>query len=136
MFDAALFGTPPVIAFRTETPKVFVVDDDEAARDSLMLLLETHGLGVRGYASGEEILSDLDHVEAGYLVLDLHMPNQDGLSVLEALRARGVRLPAVICTAAGGERARRLAEAAGAAYMEKPVDGDRLVSLITKAVLH
>jgi two-component system response regulator FixJ len=127
-WEKTVIARPPPQAFRP--PRVFVVDDDEATRDSLMVLLETHGIGVRAYASGAEILSDLAAVEGGCLLLDIRMPSQDGFSVLQALRERGVRLPAIICTGAGGERARREAEAAGAAYIEKPVDGERLVSLI------
>ena len=62
-------------------PKVYVVDDDEAIRDSLKWLLESRGLKVESYASGEAFLQAFDSDFSGCLVLDVRMPGMGGLDL-------------------------------------------------------
>ena len=61
---------------------VFVIDDDEAVRDSLKLLLESHLLTVRDFASAPEFLEAVEPLPRGCLVLDLHLPVLSGLDFL------------------------------------------------------
>src|SRR5690349_3294374 len=100
---------------------VFVVDDDEAVRDSLRLLLEADGRLVRDFAGGPELLAGLPDAPAGCLVLDYQMPVIDGLDLLDRLRARKVSLPVIFITGLCDARLRRRARGSGVqAILEKP----------------
>jgi two-component system response regulator DctR len=67
---------------------LYVVDDDEALRRSLLLLLFSQGMAVRGFDSGEAFLQALDDRQVGCVILDLRMGGMSGLAVLEQLRMR------------------------------------------------
>lgn len=67
---------------------LFVVDDDEALRRSLLLLLFSQGLAVQGFDSGEAFLQTLDDRQTGCVILDLRLGGMNGLAVLEQLRLR------------------------------------------------
>ncbi len=72
-----------------DRPVVFVVDDDEAVRDSLAALLESAGLPVVVFASGKVFLAAYDPRQRGCLLLDLDLPDMHGTEVLQALFAAG-----------------------------------------------
>ena len=80
---------------------VFIVDDDEAVRDSLRWLLEANGYRVRAYASGESFLEDYDPAQIGVLIADVRMPGMSGLELQEQLIARNAPLPIVFITGHG-----------------------------------
>jgi len=80
---------------------VFIVDDDEAVRDSLRWLLEANGYRVRAYASGESFLEDYDASQIGVLIADVRMPGMSGLELQEQLIARNARCPLVFITGHG-----------------------------------
>lgn len=67
---------------------LYVVDDDEALRRSLLLLLFSQGMAVRGFDSGESFLQALDARQVGCVILDLRMGGMSGLAVLEQLQMR------------------------------------------------
>ena len=67
---------------------LYVVDDDEALRRSLLLLLFSQGMAVRGFDSGEAFLEAVDARQVGCVILDLRMGGMSGLAVLEQLRLR------------------------------------------------
>jgi len=67
---------------------LYVVDDDEALRRSLLLLLFSQGLAVQAFASGEAFLEAVDMRQPGCVILDLRMGGMNGLAVLERLRAQ------------------------------------------------
>jgi len=67
---------------------LYVVDDDEALRRSLLLLLFSQGMAVRGFESGEAFLQAIDARQVGCVILDLRMGGMSGLAVLEQLRQR------------------------------------------------
>jgi two-component system response regulator FixJ len=114
---------------------VFLVDDDDAVRDSLTLLLEAHGLRVRGFTSGLELLDQGGISPNACLVLDVHMPVMSGLDVLEKLAADGTAPPTVLITGRADSETRRRAVAAGASgLIEKPFDATELMSAIKRAV--
>ncbi len=83
-----------------ETP-IFVVDDDDAVRDSLKALLETEGLSVETYVSGQEFLDAYDPSRRGCLLLDVRMADMTGLELQQKLSARPHKLSIVIITGHG-----------------------------------
>ena len=114
---------------------IFVVDDDEAARESLRALLESAGFRVETFASGEAFLGAADPHSRGCLVLDLHMPGMDGLQVKASLAKYGLSLPTLIVTGCSDEAACARARAAGAvALLEKPVRDDLFLSALGEAL--
>ncbi len=80
---------------------LYVVDDDEALRRSLLLLLFAQGMAVRGFESGEAFLQALDPQQVGCVILDLRMSGMSGLAVLEQLRMRQSPLVVVFLSGHG-----------------------------------
>ncbi|HRL27631.1 response regulator transcription factor [Alcaligenes sp. SDU_A2] len=80
---------------------IYVVDDDEAVRDSLRWLLEANGYRVRCFASGEEFLSAYDPAQVAVLIVDVRMPGMSGLELQENLIARKATIPIVFITGHG-----------------------------------
>jgi FixJ family two-component response regulator len=112
-------------------PKVYVVDDDEAMRDSLKWLLESRELKVETYASGEEFLEAFDNDLSGCLVLDVRMPGMSGLDLYERLQARASTLPVVFVTGHGDVPMAVSALKKGAAdFIEKPFNDKDMLALI------
>jgi FixJ family two-component response regulator len=114
---------------------IAVVDDDEGFRDALQLFLRTFAFQVEAFASGEEFLrsSRLDAV--GCVILDLAMPEMDGLEVQQQLAARGLQIPIVFVTAHRDDYLGQRASATGAlAVLRKPVDHEGLVRLVREAL--
>lgn len=114
---------------------IFVVDDDDAVRESLAALLETAGYRTEAYASGTAFLDALDAGAGACVVLDIRMPGPDGLEVQRRLNARGAPLPVVIVTGHGDVAMAVQAMRAGAVdFIEKPVARDRLLESVARAV--
>jgi two-component system response regulator DctR len=80
---------------------LYVVDDDEALRRSLLLLLFSQGMAVQGFDSGEAFLQVLDSRQVGCVILDLRMGGMSGLAVLEQLRMRQSPLVVVFLSGHG-----------------------------------
>src|SRR5256885_1437928 len=95
VFDARESSSPE------PQPTVFVVDDDEAVRESLRWLVRSVGLAVQAYASGEEFLRAFDADRPGCLVLDVRMPGMSGLELQQQLAARNCRIPMIMLTGYG-----------------------------------
>lgn len=113
---------------------VYLVDDDEAVRDSLKLLLESYGFDVRDFASCPEFLDVADGAAQGCLVLDLHLPVMSGLDMLTRYgdRLKGMRV--VMMTGRADPTTRRRAMEAGVvAFLEKPFDDGAMVAAVAKA---
>ena len=81
------------------SPTVFLVDDDEAVRDSLGLLMKSVALHSRSYASADDFLADFDPDSPGCLVLDIRMPGMSGITLLERLKGIDRDCPVVMLTA-------------------------------------
>jgi two-component system, LuxR family, response regulator FixJ len=114
---------------------VFVIDDDEAVRDSLRALLEAKSYAVKTYASGQEFLLAYAVDERGCALIDLRMPGMDGLALIEQLKSRGARLPVVVVTGHGDIPLAVQAMKAGAAdFIEKPYTGDRILGAVRQAL--
>jgi FixJ family two-component response regulator len=115
------------------TNHVYLVDDDEAVRDALSLLLETVGLNVRSFASPETFLMQAADLTPGCLILDIRMPAISGLKLQEKLTDQGVSWPTVIISGHGDIDACRRAFRNGAIdFLSKPVDEQDLIDAIQK----
>jgi len=114
---------------------VFLVDDDPAALDSLRWLMETRGFSVEAYCSASDYLDAYDPHKPGCLVLDVRMPEMDGLALQEKLVAIGERIPIIFVTAHGDVASSVQAMKAGAIdFLEKPVDDEVLLKLVQNAL--
>lgn len=113
---------------------VYIVDDDEAVRDSMRLLLESSGLLARDFASADLFLH-ADSADMGCLLLDLHMPGISGLELLRMIRARGISHPVIVISGRRDPVLDAEAWAAGAsALLSKPFDDQQLLDLIQRAL--
>jgi two-component system, LuxR family, response regulator TtrR len=112
---------------------VYVVDDDEAVRDSLAWLLEASGYRVMGFASAEAFLERYDPLAIGVLILDIRMPGMTGLELQEVLHQRGSLLPIIFITGHGDVPMAVKAMKLGAAdFIEKPFNEALLRELVGK----
>ena len=117
-----------------QRPLVAVVDDDEAVRDSLTLLLRLHDCDVRAFASGGAFLEWAGSQAADCVLLDLRMQGLSGLDVQAALTRRGLDYPIIMLTAHGDVATARAALKAGAFdFIEKPFDDAVLLATIRAA---
>ncbi|HEY1325810.1 MAG TPA: response regulator [Casimicrobiaceae bacterium] len=115
-------------------PVVHIVDDDDAVRDSLEVLLRVQGYRTRAFAAGESFLAHIGPEDRGCVLLDLRMPGMQGADVLAALRERGIALPVIVLTAHGDAASARDALKTGAFdFLEKPVDHRTLLATIEAA---
>lgn len=80
---------------------VYIVDDDEAVRDSLRWLLEANTYRVKAFASAEAFLAEYREEQAGVLIVDVRMPGMSGLQLQEELIARKSPMPVVFITGHG-----------------------------------
>src|SRR6185503_6084416 len=110
---------------------VHLVDDDEAVRRSASLMLRGQRLIVRTYASGTALLDAADELVPGCILLDVRMPDMDGLEVQAALGDRGIVLPVIIMTGHGDINLAVQAMKAGAVdFIEKPFGRATLLSAL------
>lgn len=115
---------------------IYVVDDDDAVRVSLQALLSLQSnLIVRGFRSGDAFLDEADQLDAGVLLLDVHMPGSSGMDVLKTLgRAATPRFMTVILTGQGNVSMAVLAMKAGAVdFLEKPYEVPHLLHAVEHA---
>ena len=118
----------------TATPLVHVVDDDEAVRDSLTLLLDSAGFSVRTYEAATVLLAS-PPTGTGCVLTDVRMPEMDGLELQKRLAATGARLPVIVMTGHGDVPIAVAAMKAGAAdFLEKPFDDEQLLAAVRKAI--
>ena len=114
---------------------IAVVDDDHSVRKAIRRLLRSADLEAEAYGSGKEFLATLPVNVPDCLVLDLHMPDMNGLQVQQRLREGGVHLPVIIITGYDepGMQARCLA-AGASAYLRKPLEDKVLLDAISSAI--
>jgi len=115
-------------------PTVFVVDDDPAVRNSLKFALELEGYSVRLYRDAPALLKADDLEAPGCFVIDLRLPGMDGLELLDELRRRKVKTPAVLITSHPSAITRERASREGIAIIEKPLIDDALSNGIRQAI--
>jgi two-component system response regulator FixJ len=116
-------------------PTIHLVDDDDAVRDSLRILLESYALTVHDYDSAEDFLRCFDRREFGCLILDLHLPIVGGLDLIRIMRDREISMPVVFITGRGDREIRERALEEGAvAFLEKPVQEEALMAAVRDAL--
>ncbi len=109
----------------------YVVDDDAAIRDSLVLLLSLRGHRAAAFASAEDFLAAAQPGWTGCAIVDIRMPGMDGLALLKRLKADGIRLPVVIVTGHGDVASAREAFRNEAVdFLEKPFDAAQLLATV------
>jgi len=115
--------------------KVFVIDDDEAMRDSLEFLLGSANFDVTLFESAQHFLDALPGVEFGCVVSDVRMPGIDGIELLKRLKANRSTIPVLIMTGHGDVPLAVEAMKLGAVdFLEKPFEDDRLIGMIDIAL--
>jgi FixJ family two-component response regulator len=116
-------------------PVVFVVDDDEAVRNSLRLLLKSIGMPAVAYGSAEEFLAGYDVDQRGCIVLDVRMPGMSGPELQDELNRRGALIPVIFITGHGDVPMAVEAMRHGAVdFMQKPFSDKDLVDRIQLAM--
>ena len=115
---------------------IFIVDDDEAVRDSLGVLLESAGYRTLSiHESSRGFLATATPQPGDCLLLDVRMPDMDGLELQAELRSRGVRLPVIIMTGHGDVPIAVRAMKAGAVdFIEKPFSDEVLLASVRRAL--
>jgi two-component system, LuxR family, response regulator FixJ len=113
---------------------VHIVDDDDAVRRSAAFMLKHAGYRVASYVSGVAFLKEAKHVECGCVLLDVRMPEMDGLEVQQEMNAIGIDMPIVILTGHGDVDVAVKAMRAGAVnFIEKPYEKETLLYAIEEA---
>jgi two-component system, LuxR family, response regulator FixJ len=114
---------------------VYVIDDDEAMRDSLQFLLDSADFEVTLFESAQAFLDTLSTVEFGCVVSDIRMPGIDGIELLKRVKESRGTLPVIIMTGHGDVPLAVEAMKLGAVdFMEKPFEDDRLIAMIDLAL--
>jgi two-component system, LuxR family, response regulator FixJ len=115
--------------------KVYVIDDDEAMRDSLEFLLSSANFDVTLFELAQPFLDALPGVEFGCVVSDVRMPGIDGIELLKHLKASHSTIPVLIMTGHGDVPLAVEAMKLGAVdFLEKPFEDDRLIGMIDVAL--
>jgi len=119
----------------TAEATVFVVDDNVGVRKSLHALMESAGLAVETYASGEEFLAAYDAERPGCLLLDVRLRHSNGLDLQDDLRRRKAMLPIIVLTGHGNVPTSVRALKAGAVdFLQKPVPPKLLLERVRAAL--
>lgn len=114
---------------------VFVVDDDEAVRDSLCRLFSSVDLNAEAFPSGETFLASCKPEKAGCLVIDLRMPGMSAFDVQEEMGSRAINLPTIFITGHGDvETGVRAMKAGAVDFIQKPFREQDLLEMVQKAV--
>ena len=118
-----------------QSPLIHVVDDDEAVRHGLSLLIGTVGLRVQGWVDPQAFVDGFDRQGIGAVVLDVRMPGLSGLTLLDRLVAQGVDHPVIMLSGHGTvEMCRRAFKSGAAEFLEKPVNDEQLIEALQNAV--
>lgn len=113
---------------------IHIVDDEDSIRRSAGFMLKTSGFVVETWTSGVEFLKNVKNAETGCILLDVRMPEMDGLEVQQVLSERGVAMPVVVLTGHGDISIAVRAMKAGAVdFIEKPFEKAVLLSAIESA---
>jgi DNA-binding response OmpR family regulator len=112
------------------TPRVLLIDDDEALLRMLEVSMSSDGLEVGTARDGKEALEELDQEDYDVVILDLQMPRMNGRAFFHEMISRGHKPKVVILSAYGAEEAQRELDVAAA--VPKPFDPDVLIETVRK----
>lgn len=121
----------------TDTPIVFIIDDDEMIRTTLATHVGRANLACQTFASAEAFLDGLDHEGPGCVVVDVMLPGMNGLELLKALRQRDAGFPVILLTGYADVDLVVSAFRTGASdFLVKPVTGFKLIEVVQSAIAH
>jgi two-component system response regulator FixJ len=116
---------------------VHVIDDDEAVRDSLTFLLQSHDIAVHSYESAKAFLAALPGVKGGCIITDVRMPEISGVELMHRLKDLHLQMPVIVITGHGDLPLAVEAMKLGAQdFLEKPFDDELLLSAVKSALGH
>jgi two-component system, LuxR family, response regulator FixJ len=122
------------VAVQSSERIVHLVDDDETTRRSTSFLLRVLGYTVEPYSSGKELLDAPGRLTSGTILLDLRMPDMDGLEVQKRLLARGIALPVIVMSASGDlSRAVSAIKEGAVQFVEKPFRKSVILDALAEA---
>jgi two-component system response regulator FixJ len=120
---------------KERAPTVYIVDDDDAIRSALRLLLKSVGLAAATVPSAQEFLATYDPQQAGCLILDVRMPGMSGLELQQQLNLRGAIIPVIFITGHGDVPMAVEAMQQGAFdFLQKPFRDQDLIERIQRAL--
>ena len=112
-------------------PIIYVIDDDDAVRQSLEFLLKTAGFTVRSFESAKAFLEIMPQLRSGCIITDVRMPDITGIDLLRRVKELGVDIPVIMITGHGDISLAVEAMKIGAAdFLEKPFDDDQLLAAL------
>jgi two-component system response regulator FixJ len=116
-------------------PIVYVIDDDDAVRQSLEFLLKTVGIPVRGFESARAFLEVLPNIHTGCVITDVRMPEMTGIDLLRRIKESNHDIPVIVITGHGDISLAVEAMKIGAMdFLEKPFDDDLLLAAVRTAL--
>jgi two-component system, LuxR family, response regulator FixJ len=117
----------------SDRKRIHLVDDEESVRRSTSFMLRTSGYEVDTYPSGVAFLEKVQGATPGCILLDVRMPEMDGIEVQAELARRGVKLPVIVLTGHGDVGTAVAAMKGGAIdFLEKPFERDALVAALER----
>ena len=124
------------MADQTSAPVIHVIDDDDAARDSLAFLLDCAGLQVRTYPSAVAFLAGIAELPPGVIITDVRMPEMSGVELVNRLKAFGVRQPVIVITGHADVPLAIQAMKAGVSdFIEKPFSETTILDAVEAALI-
>lgn len=119
----------------TKQSTVFIVDDDDAMRESLTWLIESVGLQVETYASADDFLQSYYPGRPGCVLLDIRMPGMSGLELQSYLQQQQISVPVIMITGHGDvPMAVRAMKSGAIDFIEKPFNDEQLLESIRNAL--
>lgn len=116
---------------------IYLVDQDNIVRDSLRVLLQSHGFPVLDFETSAEFIRVAKPAEGGCLILGFNRNVVDGLDLIEALRKLKWNFPVIFIVGGGNSATRSAVTAAGAfAYLERPIREAALIGAVEEAMSH
>jgi len=117
------------------TPVINIVDDDRIARESLKWLVESAHLMVKEFKRGEDFLQHFKHNDPGCVILDVRMPDINGMELFARLKEKGETIPVIIVTGhADVSMAVRAMKAGAFDFIEKPYNDALMLELVQNAI--
>lgn len=116
--------------------RVFIVEDDDAARDGMSLLATSLGWSARGFSSPVDCLAAMESERPQCIITDLNTPRLDGVEFMAILKARAVTVPVIVTTGFAPEApmVRRVLAAGARTVLYKPYADEDLVAALTRAL--